>query len=391
MTKITDSILLPLSPKDSQILPDANLLKARRRIQPELGLSPGDRLRSIDHQRSPGDGSLTPDRERLEPACCSPGDEPILTATGWVAIKDLDPARDKLAGHLRTCNHMTWGGTNNPATDGFVFQRSASPYQGNLIVLATERGRTRVTPNHRVLVRLNDAFPEKWCVYLMRKGKWWRIGECVTAHRPYRSGGVAGRLATEQGDAGWILSIHDTREEALIAEATLQGRYGIPGLTFRTAKNRSLSNRQLARIHQSTAARVQKRVTRAFSDTGLWRETPLYSRGVIDSREPKKRLLRGIFATAAGNLLPLSGYVDIAVPKEPFVHRNHKPEYHQPDLLSASVTTEHFEGNVYGLQVPPYRHYVSGGAVVQVSDHGDSKPGPVQLALDLVDARRGEH
>ena len=390
MTKTTDSILSQLSPKDPRIPPDADLPKARRRIQPDPGLSPGDRLRSTDHQHSPGDRLLTLERG-MGTACCSPGDEPILTATGWVAIKDLDPARDRLAGHLRTCNHMTWGGTNNPDTDGFLFKMSVSPYRGNLIVLATERGRTRVTPNHRVLVRLNDAFPERWCVYLMRKGNWWRIGECVTAHRPYRSGGVAGRLATEQGDAGWILSIHDTREEALVAEAKWQGRYGIPGLTFRTAKNRSLSNRQLAGIHQSTSARVQKRVTRAFSDTGLWRETPLYSRGVIDSREPKKRLLRGIFATAAGNLLPLSGYVDIAAPQEPFVHRNHKPEYHQPDLLSASVATEHFEGNVYGLQVPPYGYYVSGGAVVQDLDQGESKPGPVQLVLDLVDARRGEH
>ncbi len=389
MDQTNNSILSPLSPKDPRIPPDANLVKARRRIQPDPGLSPGDSLRSIDHQRSPGNGLLTPDRE-LGTSCCSPGDEPILTTTGWVAIKDLDPARDKLAGHLRTCNHMTWGGTNNPATDGFVFKMTASPYRGNLIVLTTERCRTRVTPNHRVLVRLNHTFLEKWCVYLMRKGKWWRIGECVTAHRPYRSGGVAGRLATEQGDAGWILGVHDTREDALVAEATWQGRYGIPGLTFRTTTDRSLSNRNLAGIHQSTAARVQKRVTRVFSDTDLWREMPLYTRGVFDSREPKKRLLRGIFATAAGNLLPLSGYVDIAVPREPFVHRNHKPEYRQPDLLRASITTEPFEGTVYGLEVPPFHHYVSGGAVVQDSDQWESKPGLVQLVLDLVDARNGE-
>ena len=390
MDQTANSILSPLSPKDPRIPPDANLVKARRRIQPDPDLSPGDSLRSIDHQRSPGDGLLTPDRE-LGTSCCSPGDEPILTTTGWVAIKDLDPARDKLAGHYRPINKMTWGGTNNPATDGFIFKRSVSPYRGNLIVLATERGRTRVTPNHRVLVRLNDAFPEKWCVYLMRKGKWWRIGQCVTAHRPYRSGGVAGRLATEQGDAGWILGVHDTREDALVAEAKWQGRHGIPGLTFRSAEARSLSNRDLAGIHQSTAARVQKRVNRVFSDTGLWREMPLYTRGVFDSRELQKRLLRGIFATAAGNLLPLSGYVDIAVPREPFVHRNHKPEYNRPDLLPASITTEHFEGTVYGLDVPPFHHYVSGGAVVQDSDQWESKPRLVQLVLDLVDAGHGEH
>ncbi len=390
MNQTADSILSPLSSKDPRIQPDANLPKARRRIQPDPGLSPRDNLRSIARSVCPDNRLSTPDRE-LGTVCCSPGDEPILTTTGWVAIRDLDPARDKLAGHLRTCNHMTWGGTNNPATDGFVFKMSAGPYRGNLIVLTTERGRTRVTPNHRVLIRLNDAFPEKWCVYLMRKGKWWRIGQCVTAHRPYRSGGVAGRLATEQGDAGWILGVHDTREDALVAEAKWQGRYGIPGLTFRTTTDRSLSNRDLAGIHQSTAAHVQKRLNRVFSDTGLWREMPLYTRGVFDSRELKKRLLRGIFATAAGNLLPLSGYVDIAVPREPFVHRNHKPEYNQPDLLSASITTEHFEGNVYGLEVPPYRHYVSGGAVVQDSDHGERKPRLVQLVLDLVDSRHGEH
>ena len=390
MDQTANSILSPPSPKDPRIPPNANLVKVHRRIQPDPFLSPGDSLRSTDHQRSPGNGLLTPERG-MRTVCCSPGDEPILTTTGWVAIKDLDPARDKLAGHHRPSNKMTWGGTNNPATDGFIFKRSASPYRGNLIVLETEQGKTRVTPNHRVLVRLNDAFPEKWCVYLMRKGKWWRIGQCVTAHRPYRSAGVAGRLATEQGDAGWILGVHDTREDALFAEATWQGKYGIPGLLFRTTKHGSLSNRDLAGIHQSTAAHVQKRLNRVFSDTGLWREMPLYTRGVFDSREPKKRLLRGIFATAAGNLLPLSGYVDIAVPREPFVHRNHKPEYNQPDLLRASITTEHFDGTVYGLDVPPFHHYVSGGAVVQDSDQWESKPGLVQLVLDLVDAGHGEH
>ena len=100
MDQTANSILSPLSPKDPRIQPDANLVKARRRIQPDPGLSPGDSLRSTDHQRSPGNGLLTPERA-MGTVCCSPGDEPILTTTGWVAIKDLDPARDKLAGHHR--------------------------------------------------------------------------------------------------------------------------------------------------------------------------------------------------------------------------------------------------------------------------------------------------
>ena len=347
-------------------VPGPDLSKARRHIHRSHDFGLGACQQTIGRQRCPDKLGKTPEGA-LGTGCCSPGDEPILTTTGWVAIEDLDPARDKLAGHHRPTNRMTWGGTKNPATDGFIFERLVSPYRGNLVVLATERSRTRVTPNHRVLVRLNDAFPEKWCVYLMRKGNWWRIGACVTAHQPSPPGGVGGRLRAEQGDAAWILSIHDTRACALIAEATCQGQYGVTGLTFRSAKHRSLSDRQLANIHEEISADVQERVGEIFTDTGLQPDIPLYVRGVLGTQGLKKKILGAIFTTAAGNLPPLSIYVDIPVPQQPFVERNHKMEFAQPDLLQASITTEPFDGDVYGLDVPPYHHYVSGGAVVHDS------------------------
>ena len=370
-------------------VPGPDLSKARRHIQRSHGFGWGACQRTIGGERRPAKPGVTTDGE-LGTGCCSPGDEPILTTTGWVAIEDLDPARDKLAGHDKPGNRLTWGGTNNPATDGFIFERSVSPYRGNLVVLATERSRTRVTPHHRVLVRLNDAFPEKWCVYLMRKGNWWRIGACATAHQPYRSGGVSGRLGTEQGDAVWILSVHDTRARALIAEATWQGRYGMPSLTFRSAKYRSLSNQQLAGIHEATSADVQERVGELFSDTGLQPDIPLYVRGVLGTHGLKKKILGVTFTTAAGNLPPLSGYVDIPVPRQPFVERNHKQEFTQPDLWQASITTEPFDGDVYGLDVPPYHHYVSGGAVVHDSSQGNRSPGGCAV-VDLNSARNGQH
>ena len=346
--------------------PEPDLSKAPTNIHPSHGFRLGACRQTAGRQHLPDKLGETPEGEPGT-RCCSPGDEPILTTTGWVAIKDLDPARDKLAGHRRPNNRMTWGGTKNPATDGFIFERSVSPYRGNLVVLAAESSRTRVTPNHKVPVRLNNAFPEKWCVYLMRKGNWWRIGACVTAHQPYRPGGVGGRLRTEQGDAGWILSIHDTWAHALISEATWQGQYGVPGLTFRSAKYRALSNQQLAGIHEATSADVQERVGELLFDTGLQPDIPLYVRGVLGTQGIKKRTLGAVFTTAAGNLPPLSRYVDIRVPRQPFVERNHKQEFTQPDLLQASITAEPFEGDVYGLDVPPYHHYVSGGAVVHDS------------------------
>ena len=377
------------SPTGEAGVPGPDLSKARRRIHRSHGFGFGGCQQTIGRGRRPDKVGETPEGA-LGTGCCSPGDEPILTTTGWVAIEDLDPARDKLAGHCRPTNRMTWGGTSNPATDGFMFERSAGPYRGNLVVLATERSRTRVTPNHRVLVRLNDAFPEKWCVYLMRKGNWWRIGACVTAHQPSRPGGVGGRLRAEQGDAAWILSIHDTRAHALIAEATCQGQYGVTGLTFRSAKHRSLSDRQLANIHEEISADVQERVGELFTDTGLQPDIPLYVRGVLGPQGLKKRILGVIFTTAAGNLAPLSRYVDITVPPQPFVERNHKKEFTQPDLLQASITTEPFDGDVYGLDVPPYHHYVSGGAVVHDSSQG--YPGPGRGAVvDLNSSGKGQH
>ena len=301
---------------------------------------------------------------------CSPPDEPVLTTTGWVPIGDLNPEWHKIASHNRSTNAMTWGGTNNPGTDGFIFKKSARPYKGDLVILESETTRTRVTPNHRVPAMFNQKFAEKWCVYLMRKGDWWRIGVCTTAHTPYRSGGVAGRLATEQADAGWILEVHETREEAIIAEATWQARYGIPGLTFRTSNQRKLSNKDLAEIHEATSGFIQDRVDHLFSETHLQRDMPLYTRSSPKQQEVRKHNMRATFTTPAGNLLPLSEYISLIAPQQSFVERGHGKKWQRTVPQQASVTTEPFEGTVYGLDVPPFHHYVSGGAVVHNSVKG---------------------
>ena len=263
---------------------------------------------------------------------------------------------------------MTWGGTNTTSSEGFDFKISARPYQGKLAVIETERSRTRVTPNHRLPVCLDDSFYEKWCCYLMRKGNWWRIGMCVTAHKPYRSAGVSGRLATEQGDDGWILSIHETKEDAIMAEAIWQARYGIPGTTFRAAINRKLNDQQLEEIHESTKGIVGRRVKKLFRETSLQEDQPLYTRAAMDGDEDKKKTVGHIFTAAAGNLTPLSGRIKAMLPETQFLERRRKQG--TPVLMTATMSLEDFEGTVYGLDVPPYHHYISGGAVVHNSVKG---------------------
>ena len=303
---------------------------------------------------------------------CSPGDEPVFTTNGWVRMEDLNPQWHRLPSHNRSTNAMTWGGSNTPGSKGFDFKKSARPYRGKLAVIETGRSRTRITPNHRLPVCFAEEFYDKWCCYIMRKGGWWRVGMCTTAHKPYRSGGVPGRLSTEQADSGWILSVHDTREEAVMAEAIWQARYGIPGTTFRAARNRQLEHHQLEEIHESTKDNVKPRVRKLFEDTHLQEDQPLYTRSTQEGDQEKRKTVGHTFTTAAGNLTPLSGRIQVLVPTTNFLERRTagREEYRTALLTTATISLEDFEGTVYGLDVPPFHNYISGGAVVHNSVKG---------------------
>lgn len=295
---------------------------------------------------------------------CSPADEPILTTDGWVPIGDLDPLKHRLASHHRQTNSMTWGGRGR---QGFGFEKSERPYDGNLVVMTTSKTSTRVTPNHRVLASFNEDFFDKWIVYLMRRGDHWRIGHCVSGRRPYRSGGLGGRLATEQADAGWILGVYFSKAEALAFESIAQGRFGIPGLTFRASKSRALNDEQLDAIHDATADEVYPRVKVLLDAYGLLEDHPLYTRAAPGS-DVIKRNMAGTFLTEAANLVSLSDFV--SVPWAPPDFTEGTTGKIAPIMLPAMVTTEHFTGSVFGLDVPPMHYYVSGGAVVHNSVKG---------------------
>lgn len=312
-----------------------------------------------------------PPSERKNPPCitlstihCSPPDEPVLTTSGWVPMGDLDPTKHRLASYDKGCNQLRWG---EKAEKGFPFLIASREYNGDLITVQTLKSRTRVTPNHKMLVKFSEAFAEKYVVYLMRRGDWWRMGLCVSAHRPYKSGGVSGRLATEKADAGWILKVCSTREEALMEEAVLQTTFGIPGTTFEVAKGRALSLAQLHSIHESIKDVVGPRAREVLSYFGLSEETPLYVRGAgwVDKREA--------FVTEACNLL--GGYMDVPTPAEDFLTQTGGYEHwFKPEWHTIQVHREKYTGSVYSVTVVPHRYYVSGGIVVHNSVKGAQWP-----------------
>ena len=311
---------------------------------------------------------------------CSPGDEPVLTTTGYVPIGELDPEKHRLASYNYGCNRLTWGKRisgewRSRKGDGFEFRVARNPYSGPILTISTERSRTRVTPDHKMRVKFTDSFYEKWVVYLMRKNDWWRIGICKSANRPYKCGDLHTRMSTEQADAGWILGIYDTRKEALMEEARTQTHYGIPSLTFHADKSRALTTAELHSIHESVKGEVAPRAEKLLQDRGWRADCPLYVRnGKRGEREGGHSRFHAqtvyAFETIAANLIP--GYMEVPVADEEFHVTQWKESlsYANPDWLPVSVSDEHFEGDVYSLEVKPYEFYISGGAVVHNSLKG---------------------
>jgi hypothetical protein len=79
--------------------------------------------------------------------------------------------------------------------------------------------------NEFVTVSLGD-YHRKWCVYLMRRGSWWRVG--VTKMRTTWGFGLKGRLCSEHGEEGWVLSLHDSHADARMHEQLVSVQFGIP-------------------------------------------------------------------------------------------------------------------------------------------------------------------
>jgi hypothetical protein len=323
---------------------------------------------------------------------CSPGDEPILTNEGWVSIEKLETGRHRLASYEARINRLYWGrghasgvrGYGGHAREyrGYPFVRASRWYEGEMLTLETPYSRTRVTPNHRVPVRFSEQFFDKWIVYLMRRGNWWRVGFCTSGHRPYYSGGLAGRLATEKADAGWILGVYATRREARLAEVYIQARFGVHGLTFQTEKDRILIQRELQMVHEETSDYMHTRAVALLESFGMREDMPLYVRS--GGSYPHRRIARTghNFNTFAANII--SDYMEVPTILPEFVE-GRSTGYSSPRWAPVTVSREHFSGLVYSLDVPPYHHYISGGAVVHNSLKG-SEADVVYLCPDLSQA-----
>jgi hypothetical protein len=273
---------------------------------------------------------------------CAPGDQLVETTNrGRVRIDELVPGQDRLAcydPHTQRVFHAKRGQRRT----GFGFERAVRSFTGDLVVMTTDETRARVTPNHKIPARWSKHAADAYCVYLMRRGDWWRVGKSRLHH--LGRFGPAARCMTEKADAVWLLGVYGTEEEALLSEAYLSALYGITQMRFEFTGPEGMKA-----LHARLAAQGSgERARRLLTDIGLEIEYPIWGVG-----SEERRCGLGLpFKLRAANLV--SGWMEVPT----YIRYTTEKLPWRP----VTVTRERVvEMPVYSLEVEQYHSYVGDG------------------------------
>jgi hypothetical protein len=216
------------------------------------------------------------------------------------------------------------------------------------------RRATWCTPGHLWSVKLSAAAADHWCVYLMRKGPWWRLGKSKLLSS--WGFGVKHRLKTEGGEAAWILSVHASSVDAALHEQILLAEYGIPTTTWAESAAARRTIADVRRLYERLdPVRLQANALRVLADHQRDLEHPFIcvqrTRGKISRRV--SMLMRSC------NLLP-------KVMMIPVPGAGQESQW-QP---IEAVDQEAFDGEVFSMEVEGYGHYIADGLVTHNCFYG---------------------
>lgn len=291
---------------------------------------------------------------------CQPGDTLVSTAKhGSVALRDLDPEvhglvtynKDEHKIYRRATRAGRWSSGWKPLQNGgYPFKIGARPYRGDMLEIDTRAGTTRVTPNHKLTVFWSDEALASHVVYLMRRGRDWRIGRCLMRHGR-TSFGPRMRMLQQDADSVWILRANLSKDEAMYYESLLSWEYGVPTWQFiagKAGRGQQVINDLWKQADSETGALA------ALAAHGRRLECPVdqRERGGI-RRYPVGSRRR--YPIMAGALIPEAMRV--------LTDGGHQT----PETNEFTVSADSFDGDVYSMDVHPYEHYVSQNIVLHNS------------------------
>lgn len=234
---------------------------------------------------------------------CQPGNVWVETMNGRKRIQELDSNNDRLLSYARH-DSQVYGKSN-----GYKFKKSCRSYTGNLFTIYAGGMQTQCTANHRWLVKWKSDIKHSklYCVYLMRKGNWFRIGRCqVFNSEGTFHGGI--RMRQEGADSLWILKLTENLKEAAVLEQVLVCKYGIPDVVFKIGKHWSgkfLSNDEIQKIFERIP--TETKAKSLLIDFGLELKYPFWTQ----SKAVFQRGGKSIMELEACNIYP--NYMQIPV------------------------------------------------------------------------------
>lgn len=289
---------------------------------------------------------------------CHPAGTMIKTSHGYKAIESLRPGEDLLVSWDRNADAIR-GGWPNGNIKGFSFTLHSRNYSGNMFTVQSDVAEYACTHDHHVVVRWNEKARNEnlFCVYLMRKGNYWRVGKT----KLFTSEGVFGpkqRAATEKADCFWVLGVYPSNTEALLAEEWFSCTHGIPKACFVT----SIAHKN------SKWDGIYKWVTQEQLDThfkSLIKDELFYAQMLdglglcIDHPFVELSGRKGVTFLEISACNIISGLMD--VPSEQVTRRNRE---WQPTWVTVTSTYKTVSDvTVYSLNVEKHHTYIANGLV----------------------------
>jgi DNA modification methylase len=279
---------------------------------------------------------------------CQPPDTCVLTASGTSSLHALRD-RDRVVSFYDHSSAVVG------LRDGLEVQVGHREYSGQLYGVTAAGRQSWSSDGHLWTVRLCRDYGRKWCVYLMRRGSWWRVG--VTKMRTTWGFGVKGRLCSELGDEAWILNLHDSHADARIYEQLVSIQFGIPQTCWK--EDLDLQRRQRSHI-EDLYSRLDLARLAQNAEAALLAHNRSLAYPIVRRDDTRAKFgARQSIQVRACNLLP--ELMEIPVPTG--------GQRIQWQPLQA-VDVQPYSGPVYSLGVDKHQHYIADGLVTHNCFYG---------------------
>ena len=270
---------------------------------------------------------------------CQPEGSKVLTREGYKNIEYLKSS-DCLVTFAQS--DYAYYGLRNTEYHPEIAHR---PYKGNLYNVHIDGVTNRFTPNHRMIVRWLNRDTSLQCVYLMKKGEQFRVGQCQLFNSVGATHFIT-RMNNEQAEEGWILKVCKTKEEALVYEQYYSFAYGIPQISWKHWYTKEMQNKVY-----SLLGSLEDKANDLLASVHRNINYPMFNH----EKNQAKSGGTCISLCEACNLIPEVMQLPV------YQGKSHVDKTSL--WKSFSLTYEYYDGLVYSLNVPKYHTYVTEGGL----------------------------